>query len=39
MKGFSSKRLALKTDVIRPENILFAGADTDIDTDFIDIRP
>ena len=25
MRGFSSKRLALKADVIRPENVLFAG--------------
>ena len=26
MKGFSSKRIALKLDVIGPENILYAGA-------------
>ena len=26
VKGFSSKRLALKVDVIGPENRLFAGA-------------
>ena len=26
MKGFSSKRIALKVDVIGPENILLAGA-------------
>ena len=26
MKGFSSKRIALKADVIGPENVLFAGA-------------
>ena len=26
VKGFASKRIALKLDVIGPENILFAGA-------------